>query len=377
MDFGFTEEQEMLKKMARDFLTSRCPKKLVREMEKDEKGYAPEIWKEMAELGWMGLAFPEKYGGGDGTFLDLAVLLDEMGRACLPGPFFPTVVLAGMAILEAGSETQKKELLPQIAQGKLIATLATTEDSPLYDASDISTSASEESGNFVINGTKLFVQDAQTADLIIVSARTKKGSENKEGISLFLVKKGTAGVTTTPLMTIAADKQAEVVFNKVVVPKENLLGELHNGWPVLGKVLQYAAAAKSVEMLGGVQQVLEMTVSYAKERVQFGKPIGTLQAIQHYCADMAIDIDGCRLIIYQAAWALNENMPCAKEVALAKAWVSDAYQRCLISAHQIHGAIGFTEDHDLPLYYRRAKAAELAFGDADVHRETVACEIGL
>lgn len=377
MDFGFTEEQEMLKKMARDFLTSRCPKKLVREMEKDEKGYAPEIWKEMAELGWMGLAFPEKYGGGDGTFLDLAVLLDEMGRACLPGPFFPTVVLAGMAILEAGSETQKKELLPQIAQGKLIATLATTEDSPLYDASDISTSASEEGGNFVINGTKLFVQDAQTADLIIVSARTKKGSENKEGISLFLVKKGTAGVTTTPLMTIAADKQAEVVFNKVVVPKENLLGELHNGWPVLGKVLQYAAAAKSVEMLGGVQQVLEMTVSYAKERVQFGKPIGTLQAIQHYCADMAIDIDGCRLIIYQAAWALNENMPCAKEVALAKAWVSDAYQRCLISAHQIHGAIGFTEDHDLPLYYRRAKAAELAFGDADVHRETVACEIGL
>ncbi|MDZ4246866.1 MAG: acyl-CoA dehydrogenase family protein [Dehalococcoidia bacterium] len=377
MDFGFTEEQEMLKKMARDFLTSRCPKKLVREMEKDEKGYSPEIWKEMAELGFMGLAFPEKYGGGDGTFLDLAVLLDEMGRACLPGPFFPTVVLAGMAILEAGSETQKKELLPQIAQGKLIATLATTEDSPLYDASDISTSASEEGGNFVINGTKLFVQDAQTADLIIVSARTKKGSENKEGISLFLVKKGTAGVTTTPLMTIAADKQAEVVFNKVVVPKENLLGELHNGWPVLGKVLQYAAAAKSVEMLGGVQQVLEMTVSYAKERVQFGKPIGTLQAIQHYCADMAIDIDGCRLIIYQAAWALNENMPCAKEVALAKAWVSDAYQRCLISAHQIHGAIGFTEDHDLPLYYRRAKAAELAFGDADVHRETVACEIGL
>ncbi|MBI4334271.1 MAG: acyl-CoA/acyl-ACP dehydrogenase [Chloroflexi bacterium] len=376
MDFALTEEQEMLRKMARDFLTSRCPKKFVREMEKDEKGYSAELWQEMAGLGWMGLVFPEKYGGGGGNFLDLAVLLEEMGRACLPGPFFSTVILGGLCIQTAGSEEQQKEFLPRIAAGKLTVALALSEPSATYDPAGISTTASVD-GDYHINGTKLFVQDGQAADWLVAAARTKKTPNKKEGITLFLVKAGTAGVQCTPLKTIAGDKQAEVVFNNVVVGKDGVLGEVDKGWTYLDRVLQCAAVGKAAEMVGGAQQVLEMTTTYAKERVQFDKPIGSFEAIQHYCANMAIDLDGSRFIAYQAAWALSEGLSCAREVSIAKAFVSDAYRRCLVLAHQIHGAIGFTEDHDLPLYYRRAKAAELAFGDADVHRELVAQGMGL
>lgn len=377
MDFALTEEQEMLRKMARDFLTSRCPKKLVREMEKDEKGYSAELWTEMAGLGWMGLIFPEKYGGGGGNFLDMAVLLEEMGRACLPGPFFSAVVLGGLCIQAAGSEDQKREFLPKIASGKLIVALAYTEPSATYDPAGISTTASPDGDRYSINGAKLFVQDGQIADWVIVAARTKKSTNKKEGISLFLVQAGTAGVQCTPLKTIAGDKQAEVVFNNVAVGKEGVLGAPDKGWSYLDNVLQHAAVGKSAEMVGGAQQVLEMTTSYAKERVQFDRPIGSFEAIQHYCANMAIDLDGSRFIAYQAAWALSQRLSCAREVSIAKAFVSDAYRRCLVLAHQIHGAIGFTEDHDLPLYYRRAKAAELAFGDGDVHRELVAQGMGL
>ncbi len=377
MDFALTEEQEMLRKMARDFLTSRCPKKLVRELEKDEKGYSEELWKEMAELGWMGLALSEKYGGGGGSFLDLTVLLEEMGRACLPGPFFATAVLGAFAIQVAGSDGQKAEYLSKIGSGKLKATLALSEATPTYEPATVATTASVEGDSFVINGTKLFVPDAHVADLIIVAARTKKGTNKKEGISLFLVKAGTPGMQVTPLKTIAGDKQAEVVFNNVKVGKDSLLGDLDKGWTCLDTVLQYAAAGKCAEMVGGAQQVLEMTTTYAKERIQFDKPIGTLQAIQHYCANMAMDIDGSRFIAYQAGWALSEGLSCAREVSIAKAFVSDGYRRCLMLAHQVHGAIGFTEDHDLPLYTRRAKAAELAFGDGDAHREMVAQAMGL
>ncbi len=377
LDFALTEEQEMLRKMARDFLVSRCPKKFVREMEKDEKGFTPEFWQEMAGLGWMGLAFPEKYGGGGGSFLDLTILLEEMGRACMPGPFFSSAVLGGLAILTAGNEAQKAEFLPRIASGKLIATLALTEASASYDPVAISTTASLEGNSYVLNGTKLFVSDGQVADWLIVAARTKKTTNKKEGISLFLVKAGSPGIQCTPLKTIAGDKQAEVVFHNVAVDKDKLLGEVDKGWTTVDTVLCYAAVGKAAEMVGGAQQVLEMTTSYAKERVQFDKPIGSLQAIQHYCANMAIDLDGSRFIAYQAAWALSEKLSCAREVSIAKAFVSDAYRRIMVLAHQIHGAIGFTEDHDLPLYYRRAKAGELSFGDGDIHRELVAQGMGL
>jgi len=374
MKLTLTEEQEMLKKTALDFLADKCPKTFVKQMEESETGYSKELWQEMADLGWMGLAFPEKYGGGDMNFLDLAMLLEETGRACLPGPFFPTVVLGGLLILDVGSEEQKQEYLPKLIRGEKIFTLALTEPGyQNYDASSVTVEATPDDGNYIINGTKLFVPDAHIADYLICVARTKP----ENGITIFLADAKNPRINCTILKTIAGDKLCEVVFDQMPVPKANILGQLNQGWSTVQKIIERAAVGKCCEMVGNIQRVLEITVDYAKERKQFDRPIGSFQIIQHYCADMATDIDGARFSTYQAAWMLSEGLPCTKEVAIAKAWISEASQRVVALAHQIHGAIGVTIEHDLHFYTRRAKAAELAFGDADFYREMVAREMGL
>jgi len=371
MDYGLSEQQGMLKKMARDFLITECPKSLVRQMVSDDRGYPPELWHKMAELGWMGLAFPEKYGGTGGSFLDLAVLLEEMGRACLPGPFFATVVLAGMIILKAGNETQKQELLPKIAEGNLIVTLAQTEPGGGYNVDKVTVKAVADANGYVISGTKLFVPYAHIADHIICVAKTANG------VTLFLVDSKSPGISHTLLKTVDDDKQFEVVFDKVKVSSKNLLEKEGQGNIQLREVLRKAAVAKCVEMVGGAQQVLEMTVDYVKDRKQFGVPVGAFQAVQHHCANMLTDIDTSRFISYKAAWKISENLPYAMEAAMAKAWVSDAYKRVTKLGHQSMGGVSLMVDHDMPLYSKRAKAAELTLGDADFHREAVAQELGL
>jgi len=377
MDLAFSEEQEMLWKSARDFLADKCPKTLVREMEEDEQGYPPELWKEMAELGWIGLPFPEKYGGGGMGFLDLVVLLEEMGRACLPGPYLSTVVLGGLPVLEWGTEEQKQNILPRICKGEAILTLAQTESSARYNAVSIQTSATPEGNDYLISGTKLFVPDAHIADWIICVTRTAQTANPEEGITLFLVDAKSPGISTVVLGTIAGDKQCELTLEKVRVPRENILGQVGQGWEMVKRIIEWAALAKSAEMVGGNQQVLEMTISYAKDRIQFGRPIGAFQIIQHYVADMSVDADSARITLYKAAWKLNEGFPCSNEISVIKGWINDAYRRVTTQAHQIHGAIGFTKDHDLELYFRRAKAGEVLFGDSDFHREIVAQELGL
>ena len=377
MDLGFSEEQEMLRKTARDFLQTECPTTLVKEMADDEKGYTPELWAKMAELGWMGLALPEEYDGMGMSFLDLSVLLEEMGRACLPGPFFSTVVLGGFTIIEAGNEEQKKDLLPKIATGEVILAMALTEPSASYDAASVTVQAVPDKDDYVINGTKLFVENAHIADYMVCVTRTKDGSSAEDGITLFLVDGKSPGISTTVLKTIAGDKQCEVIFDNVRVPKKNILGKLDKGWPVVAKMLEMAAVAKCAEMVGGAQAALDMSVAYAKERIQFGRPIGSFQAIQHHCANMVTDVDGSRFITYQAAWKVSEGLPATMEVSMAKAWVSEAYRRVTQLGHQIHGGIGFCMDHDMPLYFKEAKAAESTFGNADWHREIVAQQLGL
>jgi alkylation response protein AidB-like acyl-CoA dehydrogenase len=377
MNLALSEEQEMLRKMAHDFLTDKFPKTVVKELEESELGYSTELWKEMAGLGWMGLALPEKYGGTGMSFLDLAILFEEMGRACLPGPYFSTVVLGGLTIADIGSEEQKQEYLPKLASGEKILTLALTEASASYDADAIETKATADKDGYIINGTKLFVPDAHIADYMLVVARTDEKAKGEKGISLFIVDGKSPGISSTVLKTIANDKLCEAVFNGVKVPKENILGKLNQGWGEVQKIIQRAAVAKCCEMVGCIQQALDMTVSYAKERKQYDRPIGSFQVIQHYCADMATDVDGTRLSTYQAAWMLSEGLPCAREIAIAKAWAGEACQRVMALAHQIHGAIGVTIDHDLQYYTRRAKAAEVSFGDANFYREVVAQEMGL
>ncbi len=377
MNLGLNEEQEMLKKSAREFLSKECPKKLVRELDESDSGYSKDLWKKMAELGWMGLAYPEKYGGNGGSFLDLAVLLEEMGYNILPGPFFSTVVLGGFTLLDAGSEEQKKQYLEKIVNGDAIMTLALMEEDGTYSAGSINMTAEAKGDGYVLNGTKLFVPDANVADYMLVAARTKKGSKPESGITLFIVDAKSAGVKTTLLKTLARDKLCEVIFKDVKVAKANVVGKINEGWKAVQSTLQKAAVGKCAEMVGGSQASLDMAVAYAKERVQFGHPIGSFQAIQHYCANMVTDVDGSRFIMYKAAWTVSEGLPSEMVVSMAKAWTSDAFKRVAVLAHQIFGAIGFTMDHDMHLYFRRAKAGELAYGDADYHRNIVAEQLSL
>jgi alkylation response protein AidB-like acyl-CoA dehydrogenase len=370
MDLGLSEEQEMLKNAARDFLEKEVPEKYVRDMEEDEKGYSPEVWSKMAGLGWQGLIIPESYGGSDFGFLDLVVLLEEFGRALVPGPFIPTV-LATLAILEGGSEDQKKQYLPKIASGEQIGTLAVTEPSARWDAEGIQLKAEKSGDGYTLNGTKLFIPDAHVSDFMVVAARTGGSGEN--GITLFVVDTKSAGITTTVLKTIASDKQCEVKFQNVKVPASAVLGAEGQGWKTLEQVQLKATVAECAYLVGLAQMDFEISVNYAKERVQFGRPIGSFQAIQHKCADMVTDVDGARFITYRAAWSVAEGEPdAALNVHMAKAWCSDATRRVVAHGQQIHGGIGFTKDYKIQLFFRRQKRSELMWGDGDFHREAVA-----
>ncbi len=377
MNLDFTEEQEMLRTSARDFLSTECPKTAVRELEESEEGYSKEMWKKMADLGWMGLVLPEEYGGTGGEFMDLIILLEEMGRNILPSPFFSTVVLCSLPILEYGTEEQKKEFLPKIANGEMIMSLALAEPSAIYNASGIKVKASLQGDEYVINGTKLFAHDAHIADYLLVVTRTTEGANPQEGITLLLVDAKSPGVTSSVVPTAALDKQCEVIFEDVKVPRKNMLGAPNQGWGIVKRLLEQATVAKCAEMLGGGQAALEMSNSYAKERVQYGRLIGDFQTIQNYLANMWIDMETSRNITYEAVWMVGEKLPCTKEVSIAKAWVSEAFKFITERGVQIHGAIGMTRDHDMGLYYRRAWAWDVLFGDADFHKEVVAQQLGL
>ena len=369
MDLGLTEDQEMLRSMARDFIEQETPRTFVRDMEEDERGFTSEMWQKIAQVGWLGLIVPEEHGGTGQSLVDLGILLEEVGHGVMPGPFFNTALVT-VGILDAGSDAQKAEFLPKIAAGDLIATAAILEPYSRLDAAGINLTAEMSGGNYTLNGTKMFVENAHAADYLLVAART--GGSGEDGITLFLVDAKSSGVSIDKLKTIASDNQCEVVLNNVSVSADNVLGEANMGWATLRLLLQKGAALRCCQMVGALQEVLDMTVEYVKNRVQFGRPIGSFQAIQHYCANMATDVDGSRFITYQAIWRLGEGMASDLEVSAAKAWVSDSAQRVAATAHQCHGAIGFTQEHDLQLFTRRLKAWEVSFGDGDYHREIVA-----
>ncbi len=378
MDLTFSEQQEMLKKSARSFLAEKCSKSFVREMERDANGYSPQLWKEIADLSWLGLILPEKYSGAEMNFLDLAILLEEMGRACFPGPFISTVICGGLSILNMGSNEQKQKYLPLIANGKAIFTMAILEaDGSTYTADSVQVMAKYDKDGYVINGTKLFVPYAHIADYILCIARTKKSKKSENGITLFIVDTSSPGISTTVLQTIAHDKQCEVVFSEVRVPEGNVLGTVNEGWAEVQRIIEQAALAKACEMVGGMQAALDMTLQYVNQRIQFGAHIGSFQAIQWHCVNMAMDVDSSRMITYEAAWRLSEGLSYSVEAAMAKAWVSEAYGRVVASGIQAHGGVSIIEDHDMPLYFKRAKADEIIYGDSRFHRKTIAKKLGL
>jgi alkylation response protein AidB-like acyl-CoA dehydrogenase len=343
-----------------------------------EDAVTGEFWTKLAEQGWLGITYAEEDGGSGLGLVDLVVLMEEIGRAVMPGPFPATVLLGGAAIAEAGSPAQRAEWLPRIAAGDIKATLAASEPNARWDAAGVTLSARETRGGFVLNGTKLFVPDAHLADVLVVAARSRDGSTMEDGISLFLVPKGTPGIEVKLLPSVdETRKLCEVRLANVALPATALLGELHQGWPVLARVIDSAAVALSAELCGAAQRVLDITVDYAKMRVAFGKPIGSYQGVKHKCADMLIEIENAKSLTYYAAWAFDQGEADATmAVSMAKAAASDAGRKVCAAGIQLHGGIGMTWEHDLHLYLKRAKALEIAFGDATWHRERIARLMG-
>jgi len=371
VNFAFSEEQEELRKSVRRFLEDKSAEAEVRRLMETTEGYDPALWEQMgSQLGLQGLAIPEEYGGSGYSYVELIVVLEEMGRALLAAPYFSTVALAANAILHSGDDAAKKELLGGIASGETIATLAMTEDNGRWDAEGITATATKAGDGYTIDGHKMFVLDGHTANLIIVAAKTG------DSISLFTVAGDADGLTRTPLATMdQTRKQARLEFSGTPA---KLLGTEGEGWPVLSRVLDLAAVALAAEQVGGAQKCLDMSVDYAKVRVQFGRPIGSFQAIKHKCADMLLEVESAKSAAYYAGWAaaeLNDELPTV--ASLAKAYCSDAYFHAAAENIQIHGGIGFTWEHDAHLYFKRAKSSQLLLGDPTYHRELLAQRIGI
>ncbi|MBI2831520.1 MAG: acyl-CoA/acyl-ACP dehydrogenase [Chloroflexi bacterium] len=370
MDFDLSEEQKLLKTTANDFLSKEYPSSMAKKLVNDQTGpgYYPELWSKIADMGWQGLAFPEKYGGIGSGFLDLTILLEEMGFASFLSPFASTVV-SGIAILENGTEKQKEAHLPKLTGGKLFLSPALLEPKVKYDQSGVTLKATPSDTGYTLSGAKLFVPYGHLADCFLVSARTP------EGITVFLVDAKSPGVKQTPLKNVAADRQSEVKLDKVKVSNKDILGKPGEGWPIVEKLMQMLTAARCAELVGGSRKVLDLSLAYVKQRHQFGRPVGSFQAVQHHCVNMTIEADGMRMITYQAAWMLGEGIPCAKEVSMAKAWASTVYPKIAMLGHQVHGAIAYTQDYDMYLYYLQSAAGDVYMGDADTHLEKVAQEI--
>ena len=371
MNFAFTEEQEELRKTVRAFLDAKSSEEAVREQMETEDGYDAAVWSQMAEqMGLQGLHIPEEFGGSGFGYVELGIVLEEMGRSLLCAPFFSSVVLAGNTLIESGDEAAKQKYLPGIASGETIATLAYTEPSGKWDESGITATATKDGDAYKINGTKSFVLDGHTANLIIVAAKTDAGT------SLFAVEGDASGLTRTALSTMdQTRKQAKLEFADTPA---TLIGEDGKGWDTLTTVLDLAAISLAAEQVGGAQKVLEMAVEYAKVRVQFGRPIGSFQAIKHKCADMLLEVESAKSAAYYGMWCaseMNDELP--STASLAKAYCSEAYFHAAAENIQIHGGIGFTWEHPAHLYFKRAKSSELLFGDPTYHREQLAQRIGI
>lgn len=365
MDLTLDPEQEQLVRSARSFLAQRCPVAHVRAMEVDARGFSPDLWREMAALGWTGATLPPEHGGGGLSFLDAGLLLEEMGRVLLPSPFVATAVLAAPLLLAVGSDAQRRRWLPSLAAGEAIATLALVEPGWRDEWGAVAVEA--RAGR--VSGTKHFVPYALHADIMLVAVRSEEA-----GTSLVAVERGAPGVEIARLATLDGGHLYAVRFDSTPA---QAVGPPAGAEAALERVRLEAAVASLAYIVGAADAALEMTLEYARTRHQFGRPIGSFQAVAHRCVDMRSDLDALRYLVYQAAWALSTSRDAALEVSAAKAYGNEALRRIFQHAHQVHGAIGFSIECDLQLFTRRAKAVELAWGSATMHRERVAQAMGL
>ncbi|TDC82258.1 acyl-CoA dehydrogenase family protein [Actinomadura sp. 7K507] len=359
MNLSLTEDQGLIADTARELLESRSATAGARAMDGDPAGHSTALWKEMADLGWTGLAFPEEHGGVGGDFLDVCLLFEQLGYAQVPSPLLASVACCGMPVARFGTSGQRERWLGAISGGEIVTA------APLpWDRPGDGPVAARDGDGFVVSGTATFVPYAASAEHILVVAHLDGGPH------AFWVD--ASSVTLHPLGAVGVDRPCDVELPDVYVPAEAALGA-----DAAGAISLFGAAATCAEMVGAAQRVLDMTVGYAGEREQFGRPVGSFQAVQHHCANMSIDVLGSRFIAYEAIWLLSVNRDATQEVSMAKAWVSEAYERVCALGHQVHGAIGFTQEHDLHLFTRHAMAASLSYGDGDLHFDALADRLNL
>jgi alkylation response protein AidB-like acyl-CoA dehydrogenase len=365
MDFDFTQEQVMLRDLTREFLSRESTPKAVRTLWEDQRGYSDVTWQQMAEMGLHGLTVSDSYGGQGLGMVELALVLDEMGRAAYPGPYFSTTVLAAGAIAASGQSDQMARYLPDIAGGRTRATLALLEGALSWQTSGVGLRAEKRGDGYVLSGIKRFVPWAHVADLVIVVARTA------HGVTLFAVPRDASGLSGSRNVEMdRTNPTSTLTFKDVAVPADAVIGEVDQGWAIVDAVLQRAAVAASAEMLGASRRCMDMSVEYAKVRQQFGQPIGMFQAIKHACAEMLLEVENSHGATYYAAWAADAgSADAALAASAAKAYVGDASRKVCGSSIQVHGGIGFTWEYDLHIYFKRAKHFEPLYGDADFHRE--------
>jgi 3-oxocholest-4-en-26-oyl-CoA dehydrogenase beta subunit len=368
MDFLLSDGQQLLVSTAREFLRRHCPPEAVAESASSQRGFSAGLWKEISVLGWPGLLVPAEYGGSSGGIVDVILLVEEMGRVCFPSPYVPSAVVATSLLAAGGSPAQRERLLPAMARGDRLCVLALTEESASIEVEAVRLEGAPGSR---LSGRKLFVNDAHVADDLIVATRSSRD------VNLLLLDARRPGVVVLPMEALSGDRPCEVSFDGVEVRAGDLLGAAAHGWDALEGALQAGALARAAEMVGCAQRILELCVEHAKGRKQFGRPLGSFQAVQHALADLLRDVETARCLVHSAAWRKQEGLPCAADVAMAKAYAGRTSQAVARKAHQLLGAISFCEEHPLHLFHKRILAAGLDFGDPAHHLETVASAIGL
>jgi len=371
MDFSINKETRMIKESVRKYLSRKVNYTTVTDIMSGEDGYSKDIWKDMCQLGWTGLIYDECYGGTNGNFFELFTIFEEIGRVQLPSPLFCSVLVSALLIYEGGDESIKMSTLPHLIRGETIYTSALMDEFGQYDYKWPSLEANQDNDVIVLNGARTMVPYAAIADEIIVC-----GNLQGKNPTLFRVDPRAAGVSLTLLETLSNEKRYKVDLKNVKLCRSKIIGQIGSGHDYIGSVFDKAIVCKCAEMLGGLEYIVDATVAYAKDRHQFGKPIGSLQAVQHHCATMATYLEGSRMITCQAASMLSEGKRCPKEIAMAKAYISQAYKASTWLSHQIHGGLGFTSEYPIHLYYKHAKVAELEFGSGWFHKQKVASLMG-
>lgn len=377
IDYELTEDQRSLVTSFREFLQRECPEDLVRKVEVEGTAYSPELWKKMAEVGIQGLGLPEKYGGSGTTFLEMGLFFEEAGRVLLPGPHLSTLAVAGQAILQLGTEEQRRYYLPSIAKGKTIVALALTEKEGEIKPEEMRLQAVPDGNQYRLRGAKYFIKDAKIATHFLVLARTNATVAPEYGLTLFLVDAKTPGITVRPFRVISGDLMSEVAFNDVATPTSSVLGGVNRGWFDVQPAIEKGKVALALQMAGAADALMWRTIEYMKERITFGRPLGTNQALQHRMADVAIAVYGARYQGYSVAWKLSQGIPCSDEVSLAKIAASNAYRVSTNEGVQMHGGYGLSMEFYPQLYWRRMRLDEVLLGDSFQEKELVSSAAGL